>query len=548
MSIISTLSTARLGLAANQRALNIASNNIANVNTPGYSRQAPIFESIGGGGVRIFDVQRLGDSFLNSQFRQSTSRLATRTVLAQNLSLLETALSETDETGISRSIQDFFASLQDLSIQPAGSPERQAVRAQAERMISTLQSASQQIGQIRNQIDQQVRQQVDQVNSLTSALADLNSQITSRQGTGGGLNHIFDQRDQIIAELSTIIGVNVVENENGSVTVFGEGGLTLVEGVESYNLGTLPDSANRGFVRVTYEGITGSGSVIIDNRLTEGSLAGLIQSRDGELIESLNRIQRLSAEMIRSFNAQHQLGFGLDGVTGRDFFTGLDVSALATITNNGGAQPSAASIVDPSLLTFDDYEIRFTSPTLFDVVDVTSGTTLSSGNAYVSGAPITFDGMSVTISDSPGPPAAGDVFEVNSYAGTIERSALSAAVLNDPGAIAAGLTASPGDNENALALAGLRFASVLGDSGSLTFEEFQNETRTRLGLRVQSATSSLVDEEIAQFQVAQLAQAARGVSLDEEAIQIIQYQRAFEASSRVIRVADELMQTLVNLV
>lgn len=547
MSIISTLSTARLGLAANQRALNIVSNNIANVNTPGYSRQAPIFESIAGGGVRIFNVQRLGDSFLNSQLRSSNSRLASRTVLAQNLTLLETALSETDNTGISRSIQDFFASLQDLSLQPAGSPERQAVRAQAERMISTLQSASQQIGQIRRQIDQQVRQQVEQVNALTSALANLNSQISSRQGTGGGLNYIFDQRDQIVSQLSVIIGVNVIESENGSVTVFGEGGLTLVEGFESYNLGTAPDPASRGFVRVTYEGITGSGT-IIDNRLTEGSLAGLLQSRDGELVDSLNRIQRLSAEMTRSFNAQHRLGFGLDGVTGRDFFTGLDVTTLPTINNSGGAQPTAGSIVDPSLLTFDDYEIRFTSPTLYDIVDVTTGTTLSSGNAYTSGAAITFDGMSITISDSPGPPAAGDVFEVNSYAGTIERSALSAAILNDPGAIGAGLTASPGDNENALALAGLRFATVLGDSGSLTFEEFQNETRTRLGLRVQTAISSLADEEIAQFQVAQLANAARGVSLDEEAIQIIQYQRAFEASSRVIRVADELLRTLVNLI
>lgn len=524
-----------------------AGSNIANANTPGYSRRRAIFEAIGQGGVRVTRLERLGDKFLDVRLRQSNARLGSRQAVAKNLALLEATIADTKDSGISRAFERFFAALQDLTVQPGGTPERQAVRLQARQLLSTVDGSVRQIHQLRDQIDLQIRQEVEKVNGLTQSLAELNAQIRAQANGTTDLNHLYDQRDRLINEISTVLPVNALLDEQGAVTLLAEGGLTLVESDRAYKLIVTADGSNRGYARIGIEGISGSGT-LLQKRLKEGSLAGLLETRDGDALETLNQLQRLTAELIRTFNAQHRLGTGTDNVTGRDFFTGLSVASTAAFENLGGAIASAGAIVDESLLTFDDYEIRFTAPGTYDIVNTTTGTTVSTGNAYTSGNPIVFEGISITISDGASAPSAGDVFRVDSYSKTVEGAGLSAAVQADLAAIAAGLGPEAGDNRNALALAGLREAAVLGASATMTFEQFMNAIQSKLGLAVQTARNSFEDEEIAQFQIFELNEAARGVSIDEEAADILQFQRSFEAASRVIRVTDELLQTIINMV
>lgn len=536
-----------LGIKAHQRALTLTGSNIANVNTPGYSRRQAVFGAELNGGVRILGIQRLGDHFLDTRLRESNGRLGGRQAAAQGLQLLENAIQEGDNSGVSYALQNFFNALQDLTLQPGGAAERQALRARAEGLLSTLRSTAGSVQNLRVQTDQQLRQEIDRVNTLTASLAEINDRIIDQAGHGENLHNLLDQRDQLISEISAALPVNVLENENGTVTLLAEGGLTLVEQNHAHRLRAVDDPSDHGFAHVGIEGIGGS-TTIVDSRLSEGTLAGLLSARDGEMLDTQKRIERLTAELIRNFNGQHRQGTGLDGVSGRDFFSGLAVTATTALGNSGGATIGSTSIFDQAALTTDDYEIRFTAANTFDIVNATTGQTVSAGNAYTSGAAITFDGMSVVISNATGAPNVGDRFHVNAYAGTTNRAGLSPAVQSNTDAIAAGLSDDRGDNRNALELAALRDLAFLGEGGDLTFEGYYNLARTSVGQAAQTAIHRLSEEEAANFQIKELADAARAVSMDEEAANLVQYQRAFEASSRVIRMSDELMQTILNFI
>lgn len=545
-SLFGILSTGRSGLLASQKALSVTANNLANLNTEGYSRQRAVFGALTLGGVEVISVERLRDQFVDSRMRDSLSRLGRREVLSTNLQLLEAALNETDDSGVTRALQEFFGSLQDLTTRPSGSAERLSVQSRGELLATAITTAATQVNQIRKDIDKQVRREVTKINTVTAAIADLNRQLSS-VSTDAPLNNLLDQRDQLINELARFIPVRILAGDGRAITVLSNGGTVLVEQTRSFDLGIISDPNNNGFARITGGGLAGS-ATIIEDRLSEGELGGLIEARDKDTLDALKRLDRLAAELVRTFNAQHRLGTGLDGSTGQDFFAGLGVRSAPAIGNTGNASIAGGVITDESLLTMDDYEIRFTASGVFDVFNVTRNITVSVANVYSSGNTISFDGVEVTITDGPISPSQGDVFSINTYTGTADRIALSAAIINDPEAIAAGLTTAPGDNENALALAALRNSQILGSAGSLTFEEFHIDSRSTLGLSVEVSLGGIRAELIAQFQIRQLADAASGVSVDEESINLIQFERSFQASSRIITTIDEIIQTVLQMI
>lgn len=546
MSLFGILNTGRSGLLASQKALSVTANNLANLNTEGYSRQRAVFGALTAGGVEIINVERLRDQFVDSRMRDSLSRLGRREVLSTNLQLLETALNETDDSGVTRALQEFFASLQDLTTRPSGSAERLSVQSRGELLATTISTAATQVNQIRKDIDQQVRREVTKINAVTAAIADLNRQLAS-VSSDAPLNDLMDQRDRLVNDLARFIPVRILSGDGRSITVLSNGGTVLVEQAKSFELGVISDPNNNGFARVTGGGLGGT-AVIIEDRLSEGELGGLIEARDKDTLGALKRLDQLAAELVRTFNAQHRLGTGLDGSTGQDFFEGLSVKSAPKIENIGDASISGGTITDESLLTMDDYEIRFTATGVFDVFNVTRNTAVSVGNVYSSGSTISFDGIEVTIIDGAAEPSRGDVFLVDTYTGTSDRMALSAAIINDPEAIAAGLTTAPGDNKNALALAALRNSQILGSARSLTFEEFHIDSRSTLGLSVEVSLGRIEAELVAQFQIRQLADAASGVSADEESINLIQFERSFQASSRIITTIDEIIQTVLQMI
>lgn len=550
MSIFGTLNIARQGMFANQTAMSVISNNIANVNTPGYSRQRVVIESIESGGARVSGIERLRDEFLPATMRESNARLGRRDALALNLAQLETVLGQSGQSGLSVSLQDYFDAMQALSAQPGGTSEREAVRYRGEQLASAFASLSGQVTSLRNQIDTQIAQEVQRINELTEQIAKLNGQLLNinidQSNVQAGQNEQLDRRDRLIDELSDLVPVRtVVDSKNNTMSVF-IGSRILVEGGFAQQMGTRVNEANGGLLDV---GILAAGSLLpLGADVTEGRLAALLEVRDGYARDAHNEIDRLAATLVREINSIHSGGMGLDSVGGRDFFVGQRVTAHPAPTNRGGVLPTTAQVLDPGALDFHDYEVRFTSANQFDLVDTTTGSTLSTGNAYVPGMTVGVAGMLVSLDDVSGPPVAGDKISFNAYEGTATNIDVSDAIKSDLRAIAAGQTDSPGDNRNALAMADVANATLMGVPASTTLSRHLDHVRLTVASATESTQREAMEETTINQQIQGLIDGKSGVSLDEEASNIIQFQRAYEASSRVVSATNEMLQSVLSMI
>jgi flagellar hook-associated protein 1 FlgK len=264
------------------------------------------------------------------------------------------------------------------------------------------------------------------------------------------------------------------------------------------------------------------------------------------------RLDRLAAVLVNGLNQQHEVGYGLDDSTGQLFFSALSPQApLADDQNSGtavGTSVAITPVTGPPLQTFQNYEVQFTGAATFDVVNIDTGTTVVSGGAYVSGNSFNFDGLDVVLT---GTPAAGDVFHVDAHTGAAQRFGLAITNTNRIAAASQPSTALtgakvPGDNTNALALVGLH-TSRLGSLGNLTLNDYHTITIGNVGsaARESELTFNAVTLEVDQIQG--LRESVSGVSLDEELTNLLSFQRSFEASARMITVADELFQTVLSM-
>lgn len=548
-SIFGILNTGRQALNVQQNALATTSNNISNSGTDGYTRQRTVLETLSYGGVTVAGVQRMRDEFVTARLLSSNGNLGSSSTQSTALQQLETAVGESDDSGLTLALQNFFDALQDLSASPDGTSERESFLARATQLIASFDNVSGQVSDLRDQLDSQVKQQVAQVNTLTAQIAELNGKIGAQDQTletdsSTGLNSLLDQRDKLIDELSSIIPVRVVANSNGVSTLFC-GSLALVEGASVTKLQLSPDASNNGYSDVVVDDIGGQRS-IADDLSAGGSLGALIGVRDGEALDVINQVDQLAATLARDFNLVHSSGCGLDGQTGNDLFTGLSATATFSSFNRGTLTGVSGQILDPSALTFDNYRVSFTSASQYDVVDTTTGQTVSTGNAWSAGDTIDVGGMRLTLSG--GTPATGDTFDINAYSGMSGRIDLNATVENDSRALAAGLSSAAGDNENILAMIALGSGDTMGNPPAQTYAEFYSNMRVSLGTQVNIAKSSQEQEEITQQQLESLSESTSGVSLDEEATNIIQFQRAYQAASKVISVTDEMLQTVLGLI
>ncbi|HBP90550.1 MAG TPA: hypothetical protein DD706_23010, partial [Nitrospiraceae bacterium] len=315
----------------------------------------------------------------------------------------------------------------------------------------------------------------------------------------------------------------------------------LVSGNHANALSTEPDPDNPPYHDVTLIRSDGS-ELSISDQIHGGKIGGLLALRDGDIPAVQDRVDRLAAVLINEFNQQHQAGFGLDGTTNNLFFSGLTPSApLASDRNTGSALGSSVTIADPTILTFQRYDVTFTGATAYSVVNTTTGATVTSGT-YTSGSPINFDGLDVVIT---GTPVAGDVFGVNAQQGAAQRIAV-ALTDTDKIAAAASSAAVPGDNANALALVAIH-TNRQNDLGNATINDYHTVTIGDVGSATRESEVALKSKTLESDQLTALRESVSGVSLDEELTNLLSFQRSFEASARMITVADELLQTILAM-
>ena len=335
------LSIADQSIQAQQEALQVSANNLANVNTPGYTRQvatlaeqAPFASSIGGGGgVVVQQVQSIRDAVLEIRIDQETQNQNRLTSLQQQLGPVQTLFSATGGAGLGTALDGFFSALQQLSTNPASGAQRTAVISAAQTLTQTFQQVATGISQQRAGADQEVIQGVAQVNTLLGQIANLNGQIADVQNSNQNAGELVDQRTQLIQNLSQLIDFNTSAGNQGQVTLTTSAGSPLVVGAEASPLTLAPSGTG---VQDIFSGTTD-----ITASLSGGSLAGLIQARDQTLPQLSTQLDQLASGLATAVNAQNQLGFDATGAVGGNLFTPPPATGAAASLSLASTNPNA---------------------------------------------------------------------------------------------------------------------------------------------------------------------------------------------------------------
>jgi flagellar hook-associated protein 1 FlgK len=545
--INSIMSIAKTALMATQRSISVVSHNIANANTEGYSRQRAILETrdpgessglLFGRGVTISEISRIYDPFIEATLQDAIASYSYYSNKGAVLSNVEGIINDlATEYGLSYAINEFFNGFQDVSNDPASATERGSLLAKAAVLTDTLQNIDQRIKQELTSIGEQIDALVTEVNSLGNRIADVNDEIRFMENRGLNPNDLLDLRDTLLKELSEVMDISTYTDNDGTLTVLLGTGVKLVAGGELTELTLESPNLTTG----SYE-IYSAGAVEVVSRLSGGAIKGLIDGRD-EALSTLKQIDVLTASIYQDVNVLHATGFGLDDSTGLDFFSGMQIYTEADGDNTGGTQVSASSINNLSALTLDDYQINFSGASTYTIINADTGGVVVAGGTYTSGAAIVFEGISVTISDNTGAPSVGDSYDVSAthgISGTIEVD------VTDTDEIAASSTLAgvPGNNINALAMSALRDAK---NTDGKTFVDYHTSILTGVGVESNFISVNILLQESAVQSLSQSRESISGVSLEEEAVELIKLQRSFEAAAKLITMADEMFQTILNL-
>ena len=451
-SLNASLATALSGLIAEQGALAATTNNVANVNTPGYSRQQAILVSSDpvvvdpltlGAGVTLKSVEGIRDPILESQIQQQTQGQGQFSALASALQQAQVNFTTTT-SDIGSAISGFFNNVNQLSANPSDLSARQGLLTAAVNLATSFNSTANNLTQQRNNLDLNVVQAVGQINQFSQQIARLNGLVGNLQNVGENAGTFIDQRTQLIDQLSALTDVSVIPSDN-TLTLTTANGVPLVTGQQSFQLQTQTNFAGLHDVYSQGSNITGT--------ITSGQLGGTLQARDQQIPAIQTQLDTLAAGIADAVNTVQAGGFDLNGVAGTNLFTPPPVSGV------GAAANLSVALSDPALIAASS-----------------DGTAGSNGNAEVLYA---LRNQAVISSQSPTDYHSGIVFNVGNDAAN----------------------ANAEQNASALVLQQL------------------NDQRASIS----------------------------GVSLDQEAANLVRYQQAYSASAQVISAINSMMQTVINM-
>ena len=364
------LSIGMSGLAASKTQISVTGHNITNVNTPGYTRQdavqatrVPQFSGAGyiGSGTSLVDIRRSYSEFLTSQLRSSTALASDVAAYKSQIDQLDSLLAGST-TGITPSLQSFFAALQTAAEDPANIPARQLVLSEAEGLSRRFNTVYERLNEQNNFLNKQMVAVSDQVNRLATSVASLNNAIAVAAANGQQPNDLLDARDEAVRQLSTYIGVTVVPQDDSSYNLFIGSGQPLVVGATASKLEVGPGLGDPTRFEVRF--VSGNSRQTVTTQLSGGELGGLIRYRQEVLDSTFNSLGRLALAVSDQVNTQLGQGLDLKGQVGAALFGNFNDPALAALrvrafsSNTSNAQP-LLNISDTSLLTASDYRLEF---------------------------------------------------------------------------------------------------------------------------------------------------------------------------------------------
>ncbi len=564
MTLTSALQIGRSGLLASQAAIQMTGNNIANVAVAGYHRQTVNLQPVRdqqitqnqfiGRGVQLQAIIRQVNVGLEARLRDSQSNEAGSLAKHNILTQIEAIQNEYTDADLSSQLTSFFNAWSELANNPGDSSQRSMVLAQGSALALHLNTMQKQMMELRNSVDESIRQDATAANDILTQIAAVNQQIVLSEGGSGQAHALRDQRDVLLSQLSQYMDISVNEQPNGAIDVF-VGSLPIVLGNKSRGVEIRTTTANDQ-LKIELV-ISADGSVLAPQ---SGKLGAQVKAREEDVIAGIRALDEFANHLIYEVNKVHSQGQGTEGfssVTGASILkdAGLplnDPAAGLAFTPTHGrfkifvTQTSTGQRVESSINV--DLDGIGADTSLTDLVNSLNGVanitaSISSDNRLV----LQVNNGDYQISfgeDSSGVLAALGIntFFTGADAATI---AVNDVVMKDSSYLATSRNGSPVDNSNALAMARLGQQSPVTGKASIA-QKWEAQVQT-LAIKIGQARQQLDAATLVRENLQVQQQSYSGVNIDEETINLLAFQRAYQGSARFLGVVDEMMQTLLQL-
>ncbi len=636
------LSVGMHALQANQVALQTAGHNIANVNTPGYSRQSVILQTVQGTqgpggyvgkGVTVQTIQRNYSEFLTAQATMAGAAQSADVIRADKLRQLEN-LFPGGSTGLGASINDMLNAFSDVASSPTDLTARTVVLTRVDETAARIRTTAQNLDDLQLGISQELGQKANVINTLAVSISQVNEKIIRAQGAGQPPNDLLDQRDQLVRDLNQYVQTTSLAASDGSISVFIGGSQPLVLGTMAATVSIVKDDYGDPLKSKLAVSRNGFSVTLDENTLGGGSVSGLLRFQNTDLVEGRNLLGRMTLAVTTSMNDQHALGLDMDGNPGANLFTPIAFGAKNVLTPTAPAAPNLGtatltlSIDDATQFSASDYEVNFVTASTGSITRRSDGMVTAFPQTPATAAPVlaTLDGLSISMPS--GTPVAGDRFLIKPFstsASSVSREFASPRAL----AVASPVAASAGSaNSGSLVVDSLIARSAAAPTSiTLTFDGLGSYTRSDTGaatypfttgvpidsapvtpswsitlkgvpqagdtiaigpqpasfrsLNASNANAMMSLRDLAMFDGAALTDgyagliaqigvrgqgatfaaevsttiatnlerdrtSVAGVNLDEEAAKLLQFQQAYQASAKMIQIAQGIFDTLIQ--
>ena len=485
MGISNIFDIASSGVTAQRLAIEVTGENIANVNTAGYSRQqvvmanGPVTSSNGfplGSGVQIQTVRRSYDGMLQQQIVTGNSSYQQNLAKQSALEQIQPSFNELASDGLGSAVDKFFGAWQDLSTNPQGTAERQSLLSATQNLTDTFHQINSSLTSVASSADSDLTGITSDVTTSAKNLAQVNLQILASNAVGGSPNGLLDQRDLLMQQIAEKVGITSTLQSDGTATVTLAGGQQLVNGTKYATLYTSPNAAVPPVNNILLTGLGNPPPANVPGSDTNvsatvggagnslGQLGGTLQVRDSIVPGYLSKVNEMASKLVSAVNTQQASGYGIDGppaTTGNNFFAPAGVTA-ATIA------------LDPAL--------------------------------------------------------------------TAAKIAAGLPTASDPA------PTSSGNNGNALKIADIQNSTLAFSTGSANFDGFYNSLVSGVGSDTQSAQNATAQGAAFLKQLGSLKASNSGVSLDEELTNLTKYQQAFQGSAKVLTTATQMIDIILGMV
>ena len=435
---VDLLNIARTGVLASQSQLGVTSNNIANANTAGYHRQVAtqstlesqrLGGSFYGTGTYVNDVKRIYNDYAARELRIGQTTLSAAEASYGKLSELDQLFSQIGKF-VRQSLNDLFAGLNSIADLPPDIGIRNSALTNAQQLASSLNQMQSHLNGQLNQTNDQIVGMTKRINEIGTELANLNLELMKSPNQDAQL---LDKQDALVQELSQYAQVNVIPLENGAKSVMLGGSVMLVSGEIAMSMGT--QAGNPFPKELQLNSSIGSQSVTVDPSKLGGQLGAIFDYREQTLIPASHELDQLALGIADNFNKMQAQGIDLNGQVGSNIFKDINdptmsLGRVAGLSGNTGTATLGVTIGDTSLLTGGAYELSFTAPASYTLIDTQTGnaTPLTLSGSTLSGG----SGFSIDI--KAGAMASGDRFAIRPTAGASNGIEV---VMKDPKGIAA---------------------------------------------------------------------------------------------------------------